>query len=132
MDPKLLNCCSSNAETLPTTTYNNSKVDNYRLPTLPTIQTRKVDESFRNVNNTKFSSRLIIHPNSTKNDPNSMTLPQNVTNGIEYQPKRSLPLPLLLVHPEQRRHSIVSTNRQPIHFKYSKGDNTNCTYLTPK
>ncbi|CAF1171011.1 unnamed protein product [Adineta ricciae] len=132
MDPKLLNSCSSNSETLPTATHYGSKLDNHRVSTLPTIQTRKIDDSFRNVNNTKSPSRLVIHPNRAKNAPNSMTLSQNITNGNEHHPKRSLPLPLLLVHPEQRRHSIVSINRQPIHFKYSKGDNTNCTYLTPK
>ncbi|CAF0999068.1 unnamed protein product [Adineta ricciae] len=133
MDPKLLNCCSSNSETLPTTTHYGSKLNNHRVSTLPTIQTRKIDDSFRNVDNTKSPSRLIIHPNRANNAPNSMTLSQNLMNGNDHHhPKRSLPLPLLLVHPEQRRHSIVSTNRQPIHFKYSKGDNTNCTYLTPK
>ena len=132
MDPKLLNCCSSNSQTLPTTTHYGSKIDNHRASALPTIQTRKIDNSFRNVNNTKSPSRFITHPDRAKNAPNSMTLSQNITNSNDHHSKRSLPLPLLLAHPEQRRHSIVTTNRQPVQFKYSKGDNTNCTYLTPK
>ena len=144
---------SSNSVILPQT-HLVSIVENYRtsasklIAPLSVVTTKETDDLFRSLQS-KIPSRSTIHPDSLENASISSNLVHHTSDRTEQISKRSLPRILRSEQQQQQRtiqslfqpvqyqtsaHTSitdVSTNKGPVHLKYSKGENTYCNYLIP-